>query len=553
MDKFTGIVNDPVFSKLSLEVARFPKSLEAWEKLLNHLLASVAPLNKSIDPRLYQLLVSTYKSLLCQFPYLENYHVDYALMEYRLGHIDKVNRIFEHGLSVFNNKSLLLWVSYLKICNETLPHHKQLLKKYEVAENHIGLHFFAGEFWQLYLEQAKQVSSNPQRFFSILRKVLEIPLYSFATFYAMWLQCVEDVRDLSQLRRLGPEEELVNSLKIETYASRRKGPRLQEAKKALRKFAREMYLVVERQVLEVFALYESKLNIRYYVSPETLIPASEIELWQKYLNYTINLKLDPLTHLNFQRALLPLAHYDIIWLQYARWLVDWQADLITAKNVLLRGVSLCSKKSKVIKFLYSILCSLGEFDQLQLVMDLVEKAFLDRIEKVDDFELFWDYIQFKIFSLRPPKEKTISRYEPATAATDTSNSSSTLLPKEVFDVIMERLSQCETKDGQFLLLSSLLQLQSEKTTSIIEEQIFQRLLKSNCSYYLDDGHFWALYCRLIFLDPRRSYLEKRRYIVKTVWPQAVKRPTKDIILPHLQQFCQTYAPEDMDDLADMFQ
>ncbi|AQZ17384.1 PRP42 (YDR235W) [Zygosaccharomyces parabailii] len=555
MDKFTRLVSDPEFSNLTLEVARFPKNLGGWEKLLNHLLAAVSPLNKSIDLKLYQLLVSTYESLLIQFPYLENYHVDFALIEYRLGHLDKVHRIFDHGLAIFNQKSLLLWISYLKICNEIVPHHKQLLKKYEIAENHIGLHFFAGEFWQLYLEQVRQRCSHTQKYFSILRKVLEIPLYSFATFYAMWLRCVEDVRDLSQLGRLASEDELFKKLKIEIHASGRRGPRLQEGKKALKKATREMYLVVQRQVLEIYDLYESKLNIRYYVSPETLIPASEIELWQKYLTYTMNLKLDPLTHLNFQRALLPLANYEIVWIQYARWLVDWQGDLLTAKNVLLQGVSLSSKKCKVLKLLYSILCSLGEFDQLQLIIKFVETAYLDNVGETDDFELFWDYVQFKMFALRTPKDKP-SRYESSNLSTDSSSSSSTaspLLPKEVLDMIVERLSQCESKDGQYLLLSSVLQLQHEGATSTIENEIFHRLVKDNYSYYLDEGQFWSLYCRLIFLDPARSYLEKRRYIVKVVWPQAVARHNKNQILPHLQEFCQAYTPEDIDSLEDLFQ
>ncbi|GAV46849.1 hypothetical protein ZYGR_0A04470 [Zygosaccharomyces rouxii] len=527
MDRFSRVVSDPAFSELTLEVARFPKSLEGWERLLNHLTTVASPLNKNIDTRLYQLLISTYQSFLCQFPYLENYYVDYALLEYRLGHLNKMHRIFQHGLAVFNNKSLLLWTSYLKICNEVVPKSKQLLEKYELAEDHIGMHFFAGEFWQMYLEQVKLRSNQQQRFFSILRKTLEIPLYSFSHFYAVWLRCVDDIQDLSQLKKLAPKEDLIKKLKIDIDTGGRKGPRLQEAKKLLRKFTRELYLVIQYQVLEIYSLYESKIQTRYYVSPETLIPTHELELWQKYLEYTVNLKIDDLTHLNFQRALLPLAHYDIVWIQYARWLVDWKEDLLTAKQVLTKGISLSLKKSKLLKFLYTILCSLNEFDQLQWIIDHVETAYSNHIEETDDFELFWDYVHFQLF-IKPQSG-------------------------DVLDIISRRLDHCQAREGQFLLLSALLQLQKMDNTSSIEDRIFQHLIKNNWDYYLNDGRFWSLYSRLIYLDPNRSYLERRRCISNQVWTKARERPTKSEILPHLQQFCQSYLPEDIDHLEDLFQ
>lgn len=527
MDQFTKAINDPAFSELTLSVARYPKSLEGWEKLLNHLMILASPLNKNIDTRLYQLIVSTYESLLYQFCYLENYYVDYALLEYRLGHLNKMHRVFQHGLAVFNNKSLLLWISYLKICNEVIPNSQQLLKKYESAEEHIGMHFFAGEFWQIYLEQVRSRCNHQQRFFSMLRKILEIPLYSFSYFYALWLRCVDDIQDLSQLKKLAPKEDLIKKLKIDIDSGGRKGPRLQEAKKLLRKFTRELYLVIQYQVLEIYSLYESKIQTRYYVSPETLIPAHELEIWQKYLEYTVNLRIDDLTHLNFQRAILPLAHYDIVWIQYARWLVDWKEDLLTAKQVLTQGLLLSLKKSKLLKFLYAILCSLNEFDQLQWVTNHVKTAYSNSIEETDDFELFWDYIHFQLF---------------ITSQSD-----------DVLDIINKRLDHCQAKEGQFLLLSTLLQLQQADNTSSIENKIFQRLIEHNQEYYLNDGRFWSLYSRLIYLDSSSSYLERRKRILDQVWTNARRRPTKNEILPHLQQFCQAYLPEDIDNLEDFFQ
>lgn len=540
MDKFSLLTTDEKFSKLTLKVADHPKSLVHWENLLNYLITVASPLDKALDNRLYRLIQTTYESLLFHFPFLENYYIDYALFEYKLGHIAKVHKIYQHGLHTFNERSLLLWISYLKLCNEIVVNQKQLFKKYEMAEQYIGLHFFSGEFWELYLEQILERCTSKERYFIILRKVLEIPLHSFSKFFAMWLRCIDELQDLSQMSRLAPKEELLKKLKLDISYKGRRGPHLSEAKKLLKKFTKELYMVIQYQVLEVYSLFESNLSVRYYSSPETLISSGEIEIWERYLDYTVKLGIDSLTHLNFQRALLPLAHYDLIWIKYAHWLIDWKDDLITAKNVLLKGLSLSLRKTAILKLSCSVLCKLNEYDLIALIMEEKGFSYSNRLEELDDFEIFWDYIQFRIFC---EKSALQSRYS--------NNQSKTLLPPEIFDIIMKRLSFGEAKEGQEVLLSSLIQLQNKENTKIIEEKVFKRIIELDWKYYLKNGTFWSLYCRLIFLDASRSYLEKRRYIVTNIWKQAHK--FNDQISSQLQEFCQSYLPEDMDTLEDIFE
>lgn len=96
----------------------------------------------------------------------------------------------------------------------------------------------------------------------------------------------------------------------------------------------------------------------------------KIETWIKYLDYTITLQTDSLTHLNFQRALLPLAHYDLVWIKYSKWLINSKNDLLGAKNVLLMGLKFSLKKTEIIKLLYSVICKLNEY---VLLRNLLEK------------------------------------------------------------------------------------------------------------------------------------------------------------------------------------
>ena len=94
MDKYTSIITDEKFSSLTLNVTKYPKTLYHWETLLNFLITKASPINKLLDPQLYELIISTYENILQNFPYLENYHVDYALFEYKLSHIKKMFKIF---------------------------------------------------------------------------------------------------------------------------------------------------------------------------------------------------------------------------------------------------------------------------------------------------------------------------------------------------------------------------------------------------------------------------------------------------------------------------
>ena len=539
MDTYSAVINDEEFSKLTLNVGQFSNSLVHWEKLLNYLIEKASPINKTIEPNVYNLIVSTYESLLTNFPYLENYYVDYALLEYKLGHISKVHKIFRRGLNVFNQRSLVLWISYLRLCNDIVVDNKQLFRKYETAEGFIGLHFYSGEFWQMYLDQLQLRCKTRNRYFLVLRKVLEIPNYSFSKFYALWLRHVDEIKDLSQLSLFVSKSSLRNKLKIDPALPSRRGPYLMEAKKLVKKFTKELYMVVQYQVLEIYSQFESKLTMQYYVSKETLVPVDEIDTWTNYLDYTLNLKIPELIHLNFQRALLPLANYDKIWLKYATWLVKDQNDALTAKNVLLRGITLSLRKAPLLNMLYSVLVKLNDYDTLNGILDRVSESFSNgnNIEESDEFEIFWDYIQYESF-LRNSRPK--SRYSGVTQE-------SGLLQEGVLTKIKQRLLLGDQREGQMDILEALVSLLAKDTVPAIETEIFKYIIESKLPFYLHNGKFWALYTELIFLDPSKSYLEKRSYIIEEVWS---KIPTKHAMLnvEPLIEICNWYMPEDVDNL-----
>lgn len=54
-----------------------------------------------------------------------------------------------------------------------------------------------------------------------------------------------------------------------------------------------------------------------------------------------------------------------------------------------------------------------------------------------------------------------------------------------------------------------------------------------------------------FLDPSKSYLDRRRHIVKNIWKNATNY--EGTVLPALRRFCQLYLPEDIDTLEEIFE
>ncbi|CCK68100.1 mRNA splicing protein PRP42 KNAG_0A04230 [Huiozyma naganishii CBS 8797] len=544
MDKYTGIITDAKFSKLALETSNFPKDLNRWERLLNFLIAASGPIDKTLEKQCYELICSTYDSMLSAFPFLENYHVDYALFEYKLGHVERTRRIFQRALSRFNNRSLLIWVFYLQICNKLDTDNKQLFAKYEVAEQYIGMHYLSCEFWEMYLHQLKSRCRSENRYMIVLRKTLELPIHDFSRFYTRWLQRIDSVRDLSELTLFAPREELAQKLKIEVDYPGRRGPYLRECKKQLKKFTKELYMVVQYQVIEMYTLFESKISTQYYTSPQTLIPSDIIENWLKYLDFTEKLHVDPLTHLNYQRALLPLAHYDAVWIRYARWLIEEKCDLVTAKNVLVQGLQLCNRKTGILNHLYALLVKMNELSLLDGVLKQTEALFDNSVEVLKDFEVFWDYIQYELFLQRSVTQKN-SRYG---GADDSSNE---FIPGKLLGRIKAWLDLGDSRTGQTEILSMLIGLQTKGNTQVIE-QVFNYLLKESAAreFYHNSSFFWRYYCLLVFHDLSKSYLERRTSLIESVWSQ-VPKANKEVVAT-LHDFCESYIPEEIDTLRGMF-
>ncbi|KAL6927040.1 hypothetical protein ACO0SA_004128 [Hanseniaspora valbyensis] len=119
MNIVSHLDTDLEFQKLSKTLAKKPLVLNNWEKIINHLLKNYYKNLKFEDEvekqEIILLLRDSYESMLTIFPYLENYVIEYANFELEQGNYRKFHIIYKESLRKMNNRSLLLWVSYLKI------------------------------------------------------------------------------------------------------------------------------------------------------------------------------------------------------------------------------------------------------------------------------------------------------------------------------------------------------------------------------------------------------------------------------------------------------
>lgn len=537
MDKYSQVINDPKFSELTLNTSIYSKTLEHWEKLLNYLISNASPINKTIDGNLYKLICETYDNLLFNFPFCENYHIDYALFQYKLSHLKKFHQIFDNALIQFNNRSLHLWIQYLTICNELIPDNKKLFKLYEKAESHIGLHFHSGEFWHLYLNQMllRLPKNNKVRYLIILRKIIELPIYKFSEFYLIWLNEINQIRDLKQLIKFVPQDELLNKWKIDTHYNGRRGPLLQEAKRNLKKMTKELYMVVQFQTLELYNLFESRLAFQYYTSLGTIINNEQINVWLDYLDFVINLSHDSWVQVTFQRAIAVLAHYDLVWVKYSQWLIDYKNDTNNAQDILLKSLKFVTIKVDVLKLLYSIMINNNNLNELNIFLQMINDSFNDKIETIDDFKLFWDFIQCKLFIMSNQKEAE--------------NADSSEILKEILTKIKNRLDFGSQKKEQDTLLNYLIQLNPKDNIKLIQNEIFEYLI-NDCptkEYYQQNDQFWTAYSKLIFYDSNLTYLKKRIKICEEIWKQIPKLYVEHNFT-NLRAFCEEYLPEEEETL-----
>lgn len=322
-------------------------SLNNWEILLNHILKTYYhnkrfqlnddhKFDEDLKKSVINLLNTTYESMLEVFPYLENYVIEYGNFKLEQNEIGQFHTVYKHYMKLMNNRSLLLWVNYLKIIvnnqEEFNLSTKHILHTFEKAENYIGKHFYSQPFWSLYLLFLKKnYTSNPQIYLGKLRRLIKNPIYDFAYNFRLWFKELASVSDMKQMKFFCDIKSF--SKKIPRLLKPRE--KLQFVKFKIDKMYKKLYKKIEEKVMKLYNSFELPLTVfkqsnQYYTSSKIPLNSSFVQTWIRYINHAMNSKLRNkkaakdkfYIMLIFQRALLSssLSHNKIIWSLYIKWL-----------------------------------------------------------------------------------------------------------------------------------------------------------------------------------------------------------------------------------------
>ncbi|XBW36224.1 hypothetical protein QEN19_001805 [Hanseniaspora menglaensis] len=337
-----SVDEDSVFVELSRVLEKNPLKLNNWERLINHLLENYYKNEKlSIGERkdVLPLLRTTYKAMLLIFPYLENYVIEYGNMEFIEGNYKQFHLVYKEGLKKINNRSLLLWVSYLKMIIEEQVclklENKFILHKLREAEGYIGRHFHSQSFWTIYLLFLKKTCiSNPKLYFDKLKDILKIINYDFAYNFRILFKELDSVNDMKQLKMF------YDIKRIEPPKLLKPREKLELLKYKIKKVYKEEYKKIEKKVMILYNNYELPLTLYkqsnlYYTSPKIPLSPKFVQIWLTYISYAISTKDKYYIMLIFQRALLSssIAHSKVIWMEYIKWLISCN-DRVSAKEIL---------------------------------------------------------------------------------------------------------------------------------------------------------------------------------------------------------------------------
>lgn len=338
------------------KVAENPDDFSAWVQLVDATegLPTTDPrtpktISKSSPESYRRTVLAVYKNILSQYPYCEQFWVNYANWTFLLdSDVEQTRQIYTKALA-WLPKSIVVWNNYLEFVVNNVLDPVKVIQQMDIARQQIGSHFYAHLIYDRYLSYLKSLEMTKDYIY-LLRRILEQPIYHYTKYFQEWFKLIEDA-DLSTIKLIISREELKQAYNM-TYAdllshNSKTDPvteKFGRLKKNLKHRFSDLFVATQYRVWQIWT-FERDIKKPFYV-PHKKLSESLLGTWNSYLDY---LETDALqaTDLNlamletvYQRCLIQTPEYPQFWLKYAdsklnRHLID------EAKQVLVEGLYLC--------------------------------------------------------------------------------------------------------------------------------------------------------------------------------------------------------------------
>lgn len=276
-------------------------SLEKWEVLIQK---TEEVLTRVRSGHALDVGRSVFDKFLTKFPLLFGYWIKYAQLEQQYGDDEVMKMVYERSVAAFPN-SIELWLQYLDL--ETDRDKKRVL--FQRASRLVGQDFLSHPFWDKYLEFCAE--DDQVEVVKVLEAIIRIPLHQYARYYEKY-------------RELGAETSESQQV-FQTTATKTN----------------------ERWT------YESKITRNYFHVVE--LEKDQLDNWDAYLDYMEESASRDETVALYERALIPGALYEGLWLRYARWLQkNEQQSQEDVRNIYRRAAVVVPRARPQVRYQWSL-------------------------------------------------------------------------------------------------------------------------------------------------------------------------------------------------------
>jgi len=367
------------WADVSIDLIKDPDNFELWQQLI-----ASAEYNdrrgiaKSTPPPQLQTLRISYARFLAKYPFMYKYWIRYAEWEFKLVDVDAAVKVYENAFQHLQY-CIELWVNYLQFRINTITNNvDQILGLFEKARRLIGLHFYSYEFYTLYLSflesYATEENQFKRKYYTLLRLILEVPLYHYEYFYKKFFELINqfasDSKHHLELKYLVPVIDLQRNVK--------------NLPQQLKKIFTDAYITTQYKVYE---LYHFEKRFKRHYNDVKLISRQQLDSWLQFFDF-LELKKYPQLYIemNYWRYIYIASNYQESWINFANYSIYYK-NFNLARHVLIRG------------WRY-----LGDYTILIKLIDL--EVFLKQFHRAKD--LIVDYLKYNVSVPIPIYEKLIS-------------------------------------------------------------------------------------------------------------------------------------------------
>ncbi|KAI5954625.1 hypothetical protein KGF54_002401 [Candida jiufengensis] len=366
------------WNDVSLELIKDPDNFVLWQQLIESAeYNNKQGISKSTPPNKLEILRISYEKFLRKYPFNYIYWIKYAEWEFKLGNTNVSLQIYERSFT-YLKYCIESWISFLQYKINTISDNEnEILGLFEKARKLIGYHFYSYEFYNLYLSfldnYANDENQFKQKYFTLLRVIIEIPLYHYEFFYKKYFEIISQLAEpkyQSNLKYIVPEKD------------RGKDPKTLAVQ--LRKTFIDAYITTQ---FKVYELYQFEKKITKHFNDFKFISRQNLDNWDLYFDF-LQLKNYPFAYIemNYWRYIYITFTYPSSWIKLADFYI-YHEKYNVAKQVLIQGWKL-----------------LGNYKILLKLVDL--ELFMKQYLRAKD--LILNYLKYNISVPTPIYEKLIN-------------------------------------------------------------------------------------------------------------------------------------------------